>query len=258
MAINGAALYDGLAQHSWNDVQLAELEQMLKPINFLADYQLSMRSEVAGSTANLDFFQHAYRSDVKKVLGASFSDMPWTELLDVPWPSGWWDKNKSHMAGFLCHELATVDPQARLVFPKVDLDLKHQVEQARAKWDAYAPWNIWFTLSAAPLDNITQKYAEAQVWVDEARIACALERYRLAHGVYPGSLDALAPAYIAELPHDIMNGQPYHYQLRPDGTFLLYSVGWNQTDDGGIVVYRKDIPTVIDYNEGDWVWPTPR
>ena len=92
--------------------------------------------------------------------------------------------------------------------------------------------------------------------MDETRIACALERYRLAQGVYPGSLDTLAPAYINELPHDIMNGQPYHYQFRPDGTFLLYSVGWNQTDDGGKVVFKKDAPTQIDYNEGDWVWPT--
>ena len=97
-----------------------------------------------------------------------------------------------------------------------------------------------------------------QVWIDETRIACALERYRLAQGVYPGALDTLAPAYIDELPHDIMNGQPYHYQLRPDGTYLLYSVGWNQTDDGGKVVFKKDAPLVIDYEQGDWVWPTPQ
>jgi hypothetical protein len=94
--------------------------------------------------------------------------------------------------------------------------------------------------------------------VDEARIACALERYRLAHGVYPDSLDALAPAYIDALPHDIMTGDPYHYQLRPDGTFLLYSVGWNETDDGGTVVYEKDHPDRLDYQQGDWVWPTPK
>jgi hypothetical protein len=97
-----------------------------------------------------------------------------------------------------------------------------------------------------------------QVWVDEARIASALERYRLAHNAYPDSLDALVPACIDEVPHDIMNGQPYHYRLRPDGTYLLYSVGWNQTDDGGKVVYKKDAPAQVDYKEGDWVWPTPQ
>jgi hypothetical protein len=81
-----------------------------------------------------------------------------------------------------------------------------------------------------------------------------LERYHLAHGVYPESLDALG-ALGDGLPHDPMNGEPYHYQLRPDGTFLLYSVGWNQTDDGGKVAYKKDAPNQADYRQGDWVWP---
>jgi hypothetical protein len=55
-----------------------------------------------------------------------------------------------------------------------------------------------------------------------------------------------------------MNGQPYHYQFRPDGSYLLYSVGWNQPDDGGKVVYKKDYQKSVDYDEGDWVWPTPK
>jgi hypothetical protein len=45
---------------------------------------------------------------------------------------------------------------------------------------------------------------------------------------------------------------------RADGTYLLYSVGWNQTDEGGKVVYKTDSPKQIDYDQGDWVWPTPQ
>ena len=55
-----------------------------------------------------------------------------------------------------------------------------------------------------------------------------------------------------------MTGGPYHYQLRADGTFFLYSVGWNQIDDGGTVVYQKDNPKLIDYKQGEWVWPTDK
>ena len=168
------------------------------------------------------------------------------------------DDNKSQWSNSFSIDWQTVDPQSRLVFPKVDSDLQHQVEQARARWDAICSLEFLVRFSQRPLANAMPNFAQAQVWVDEARIACALERYRLAHGVYPESLDALAPACIDEFPHDIMNGQPYHYQLRPDGTYLLYSVGWNQTDDGGKVVYKKDSPTQIDYNQGDWVWPTPK
>ena len=47
------------------------------------------------------------------------------------------------------------------------------------------------------------------------------------------SLDALAPQFIETIPHDIIGGQPLHYRRTEDGQFVLYSVGWNETDDGG-------------------------
>jgi len=52
-----------------------------------------------------------------------------------------------------------------------------------------------------------------------------------------------------------MNGEPYHYRLNADGTFQLYSVGWNGVDDGGKVVYNSYNSSAIDYTKGDWVWP---
>ena len=99
-----------------------------------------------------------------------------------------------------------------------------------------------------PLLNSIRKYAYLQVELDEARIACRLERYRLAHGSYPETLDPLAPAYGAELPRDIMNGQSYIYKLKPDQTYLLYSVGWNQKDDQG------DAGKSRTSESPDWVW----
>jgi hypothetical protein len=260
-AITQASICDGLALHAWNDDQLADLEQTLKPVNYLIDYQFAMRSEAVNDTANFDFFKtHTRLSDffrLDRMLHQVLDkDLPLATRL--PWPGGWWDLNKSQLAASLFRELATVDPKSRRVFPKVDLDLQRQVEELNARWDANAPWNVLFTVSILPLADATRNYAQGQARIDEARIACALERYRLAHAVYPDSLDALAPDYIAELPHDVINGEPYHYQLRSDGTFLLYSVGWNQIDDGGKVVYQKENPKLIDYKEGDWVWPTAK
>jgi hypothetical protein len=86
---------------------------------------------------------------------------------------------------------------------------------------------------------------------NEAQIVCALERYRLAHGEYPETLDVLAPQFIEKLPHDIIGGQPLHYRRIEGGIFLLYSVGWNETDDGGVP------GTLSDPKQGDWVWQYP-
>ena len=82
--------------------------------------------------------------------------------------------------------------------------------------------------------------------VNEAQIVCALERYRLARGVYPETLDALAPQFIQKIPHDVIGGQSLHYRRSKDQKFLLYSVGWNESDDGGV--------SGNDRAHGDWVW----
>jgi len=99
------------------------------------------------------------------------------------------------------------------------------------------------------------KFARIQSQVDLAGVACALERYQLANGNYPASLDALAPQFVDKLPHDLINGQPLHYRRTDDGKFLLYSVGWDETDDGGKVFFTKS--GAVDQKKGDWVWQYP-
>ena len=94
-----------------------------------------------------------------------------------------------------------------------------------------------------------------QTSVDLARVACALERYRLANGQFPETLEALAPKFIEKLPHDVINGQPLKYRRTDDGQFVLYSVGWNETDDGGKVGLTKN--GNLDAKQGDWVWRYP-
>jgi hypothetical protein len=100
--------------------------------------------------------------------------------------------------------------------------------------------------------------AERQCAVDEALIACALERHRLAKHAYPVSLDALMPTYIAKVPCDVTTGQPLHYHPNAEGSFNLYSVGWDGKDDGGkVAIITTDGNTHQDLDHGDWAWPQP-
>ncbi len=74
------------------------------------------------------------------------------------------------------------------------------------------------------------------------RVMVALERYRLAVGVYPALLEQLVPRYLDELPQDQYAEGPLIYVLRdPRGAtaseaYLLYSVGKDGEDDGGAAV----------------------
>ncbi len=99
------------------------------------------------------------------------------------------------------------------------------------------------------------KFAVTQSYTDLAIVACALERHRLAHGAYPENLDALVPQFLEKLPHDLINGQPLHYRRTADGNFLLYSVGWNETDDHGQIALTK--AGNLDREKGDWLWQYP-
>jgi hypothetical protein len=65
----------------------------------------------------------------------------------------------------------------------------------------------------------------------------------------------LTPRFMATLPHDIINGQPLKYRRTASGKFVLYSVGWNEKDDGGVTVTKKDGSP--DRNHGDWVLEYP-
>ena len=65
-------------------------------------------------------------------------------------------------------------------------------------------------------------------------------------------LEALVPQFISQLPNDVLTGEPYKYRLTGGGQFVLYSVGWNEKDDGGMPG-----KSIFDDKQGDWVWLYP-
>ena len=100
------------------------------------------------------------------------------------------------------------------------------------------------------------KSASTQTYVDAARIACALGRFHRANGQLPDTLDTLAPRFINKIPTDVMDGHPLRYRLATDGGYIVYSVGWNETDDGG-TVGTNWWGRPGDLEKGDWVWRVP-
>ncbi|MDT8302667.1 MAG: hypothetical protein RQ760_14380 [Sedimentisphaerales bacterium] len=62
--------------------------------------------------------------------------------------------------------------------------------------------------------------------------ALVIERYRLADGHLPESLDDLVPAFLEAVPTDPFDGQNLKYRKLETG-FVVYSVGDDLTDEGG-------------------------
>jgi hypothetical protein len=168
-------------------------------------------------------------------------------------PKGWFYQNQLRCARFVVlNSLPIINVSQHTVSPA----LNRQAGQAWGKeLHRTTPYNF---IERILLPNFgVIKFAHAQTAVDLARTAIALERFRLAHGKFPESLDALAPQFMEKIPHDVIGGQPLKYRRAADGQFVLYSVGWNEKDDGGVVVFKKDSSAAVDINQGDWVWRYP-
>jgi hypothetical protein len=61
----------------------------------------------------------------------------------------------------------------------------------------------------------------------------AVERWRLAKGALPDALGDLVPAHLDAIPTDPFDGKPFRYKRLAKG-YVVYSVGENETDDGGV------------------------
>jgi len=90
-------------------------------------------------------------------------------------------------------------------------------------------------------------------------VILAIQRWRLEKDQYPASLEELVSAgFLDELPMDPWSDKPLVYK-KTDDDFMLYSVGWNFTDDGG--EYGKDRSGNIRQwsDNGDTIfWPVTR
>jgi hypothetical protein len=247
-------VWEGLAEHRWSDGQLAELDQELAGLDFLSDYKLAMRGEmVLGQVGMFDYLQH-HPGKLQSLFseGDPSSPAPVFTLIRL-FPNGWFYQNQFHCAR----------PMVEFYLPAADVNqgifspttIRHADTAITAECKRLTPYNFLERLLLPALGNAAKKFASGQNAVNLARVACTLERYRLAHGEYPESLDALLPQFIARLPHDVINGQPLHYGRTSDGQFILYSVGWNETDDGGKVAFNKE--GAVNINNGDWVWRYP-
>jgi hypothetical protein len=255
------SVWEGLNEHAWTDQQLAELQHNFQDIDFLSDYQLCIHGEATGFTAQTFDYIRDHRTAAALVASMSNSGGsghgPPLLARFFAWvtPRGWFDLAKARaMSLYYRAAREQVDSEERRVYSEKSDQFK---QEGRSVHFFDLP-DLLVTVASGPILNSAGNFAEVQFRVDAASIACALERYRLAHGSYPASLEALSSYAPKGLPHDLMNGEAYHYKLQPDGAYLLYSVGWNQVDDGGKVAYKpNDYSHALDREHGDWVWPCP-
>ena len=281
-------IWEGLAARQWSEADLKELNHSLQSLDLVAEGQIHWHAHRAKMIAYIEYLrQHRDELAIWLVVATSPKTVvylgnlldkmpappePAQELLDMfagvlpteaigrmlmslP-PDGWYEANKVSLAEFDRERLfAIADAGKHHIDPQKVRDINSLFDRQRE------------TLKISPHDALvyallpgipywSEHIARTQSAVDMANVACGLEQYRNLHGNYPVSLSPLVPDFLPALPPDVINEEPLHYQPAPAGSFLLYSVGWNGTNDGGIVVTNQ----YGGFNNlaGDWVWQYPK
>jgi hypothetical protein len=245
-------VYEGLAKQQWSDAQLAELDSELAKLDFLADYKFSIGGERAAHVKIVAWLERG-RGHLQELSGNMEDGNQNAPVLPLYLaPKGWFYQNDLAIAKLDQVWIGVVNDEQQTVSPHAAILARNTVNRAFRHRGLY---NVLTRMLVAPLDGYAERVAFAQNAVNMARTAIGLERFRLAHAEFPDLLDALTPQFMQQVPHDIINGQPLHYSRTSDGQFVLYSVGWNEVDDGGRVITSKS--GTVDRNRGDWVWRYP-
>jgi hypothetical protein len=249
--IYAGAVADGLRLHLWRDADLQALQTQLADVHLLPLVGAAFQSQQASMPHNFEMRSQKQIAEQLKIAWKNSKGID-EELaaLKVRYgPRGWLDQNLITFTRIQQRCVQSFDLNREVISPlRIKTVMFDLGTMKGASWYGANPYTFLVAMIVPNYIRAFENMARNQTEVDLACVACALERYHLAHHEYPETLNALIPQFADHLPHDIINGQPLHYHRTEDSQFKLYSVGWNEKDDGG---------TPGDNDSGDWVWQYP-
>lgn len=116
------------------------------------------------------------------------------------------------------------------------------------------PYLVFSTLAPAIDGAITIRQI-AWYRLQAVRAAVGLMRFHLSERRWPDSLDELVPRFMPSIPVDPFDGRPLRYRLE-NGSPILWSIGHDRVDDGGVVDPRPGAPDspAIDDRDASATW----
>jgi hypothetical protein len=255
------AVWEGLVTHRWTESQLAELQARLSQYDLASDWRAAMRGETyltmeMWRQLNEFFFLKTLRTQLVKSQPGENEPLLVKALFIFVWlgyPTGWYYQDQVYIYRFYERCISTGPLLAQ---PRKPV--------AGKEGGLAMPENPLLAILWLPklreMFGDTKSVTHAQNSLEEARLACALERYRLANGEYPATLEALTPRFIDTLPPTSSARQPLlEYRRTTSGQFLLYPAGMTNVSE----TWQKSNSQGYDYYLGrpladiDGVWRFP-
>ena len=198
-------IHHGLASDCWSADDLEWIDRQLADIDLLDHGLRAARGELRYYLAAVE---HG-KSTGELPFSGPESKRPFAARL---LPAGWWDQNAATGADLIYRH--SVLPFKSRDFTALDDD----------GWgnalETTTPYNILARPALYSWRNVAEDILMGQAAVEGLRIACALERLRIATGRYPDSLDELTPAYLQAIPKDPFQGTRVSMQAEENGYHL--------------------------------------
>ena len=220
-------VWEGLRLRQWSEQNLKEFQHYFSGIDLLSDYERAFNAEIAFQAGSLNPPPMIRNFSRCTLYLGGVNNYPWTPAT-IRWlPRGWYYQNAVSAARF-CEEklLANVNPATQRAFP--DSSLRNHKLLAALPNNPYT-----FIFKDLAFVTSPQNSVQAQTSVNLARIACGLERCRLARGRFPDSLAALAPDFWTNCRTTLSTVAAPIPAFAKRAIYPLLN-RWNQKDDGGV------------------------
>ena len=258
------SIWTVLNKRQATDEELQALQSSLSRLDFHKAVLTAMRSEMASAVDSLEFvqagpFQMAEVVNLLSVVDSTTAHSPswigrclWSVL-----PVGLIDHNKAVIVN-LEYEKCIAPLKRGNTSDMLRLSSLMETE-VKGKQGLMYPDHVIANLVAPAYATIFQRMCRAEAYRRQALVACALERYFIQHHSYPLALPDLIPGLLAQVPADPVDDKPLRYRQTADGRYMLWSIGFDETDDGGKVnADATDKQAVSKMQKagykGDWTW----
>jgi hypothetical protein len=163
------------------------------------------------------------------------------------WPAGWVNKDKAAYISTIQRYIDAVKQPRELPSTLAE------IEAARAGSSVWNKIRNPLSHQAMPATmSAAKRIAATQTILRSLSTACAVERYRMAHGRLPATLEDLVPAFLPSIPTDPLTGKPLCYKPSESSSYLIYGTGWDQTDNAGSSVTALTGLSSRFENQADW------
>jgi len=247
-----------LHRHTASSEQLSRVQADLERLDFRRFLFQTTLGEMVWQMESIEWYK-GHRDDLRdaysqlQVLNVQ-TEPAWLASAAVfMLPTGWFDHNEANAlrlgSTYLLEPVMNHDGREMIRgFERMeDLVGRHR--------ESTSPHQRWSVLGFSSYPLIIRPAIYYEALRRQCLAAIAIERYRLTHAKLPSALRDLMPEFLSAVTQDVMDSAPIRYRVEEEGTFVLWSIGWDGKDDGGKRPNGKEAKRAFEPNYvGDWVW----